>query len=174
MTTSPWDEDLVTWDTQPGTTTDHQVALPASTAPDEDYLDIDVRQLVQDMVDDPLHGHGFELLLQTEEHYRMLTFWSGECPMPAKRPRLAVCYMRPMGMASAAPTAAPLQLYPNPASDRVTIVPPAGVPVDLFDAQGRRVRTFRASAAPITVEGLPAGTYVVHAGMATTRLVVTP
>lgn len=176
--TSPWDEDLVTWNTQPGTTADHQVALPASTAPDEDYLDINVTQLVQDMVDDPLHGHGFELRLQTEEYYRKLNFWSGECPQPSKRPRLDVCYARAAGVASVAPAAPALQVYPNPAGDRVTIAPPAGAVVDILDAQGRMVRTFRASLAPFQVEGLPAGTYVVRAtlreGMATARLVVTP
>src|SRR5262249_35786347 len=48
--TSTWDEMTVTWNTQPTTTTQNQVTLPPSTSATQDYTNIDVTALVQDMV----------------------------------------------------------------------------------------------------------------------------
>ncbi len=47
--TSSWSESTVTWNTQPTTTTQNRVSLPSSISPTEDYLNIDVTTLVQDM-----------------------------------------------------------------------------------------------------------------------------
>ncbi len=102
--TSPWDENTVTWNTQPATTTVDQVSVPASVSPTEDYT-IDVTTLVQDIVNDPANSFGFELLLKTEAYYRRLNFCSSDNTNPLLRPRLEVHFT-----ASSAPIYIPLNL----------------------------------------------------------------
>src|SRR3569832_892563 len=46
--TSHWNENTVTWNTQPTSTNVHQAAMPQDTFPFEDYV-VDVTQIVQDM-----------------------------------------------------------------------------------------------------------------------------
>jgi hypothetical protein len=91
----PWTLDSVTWDNQPASSEEARVALPESTAADEDYLDVDVGQQVQAMVDDPAHAFGFLIKLQDEAYYRRLNFASSEHPNPAKHPKLSITYQTP-------------------------------------------------------------------------------
>jgi gliding motility-associated-like protein len=88
--TSPWNEGTVTWNTQPSTTVQSQVTLPATTIPTLDYLNINVTALVQDMVNDPQNSHGFMLKLQTEQYYRIMNFCSSDHPDPTKHPSLNI------------------------------------------------------------------------------------
>ncbi|MFH1320788.1 MAG: DNRLRE domain-containing protein [Bacteroidota bacterium] len=90
--TSPWDEMTVTWNTQPAITTVNQVILPQSTSPNEDYLNIDVTALVQDMIDNPSSSFGFMLRLQTEIEFRALIFASSDNADPTNWPKLEICY----------------------------------------------------------------------------------
>jgi hypothetical protein len=62
--TENWEENIVTWNTQPASTTQHQVILPQSTNYMQDYLDIDVTLLTQDMQKD--NNYGFLLRLANE------------------------------------------------------------------------------------------------------------
>ena len=66
-----------------------------------------------------------------------------------------------------APTAERLVVYPNPASDRITVeASGAGQEAVLYDLLGRAVRRARmvAGKAVLDVSRLPAGVYVVRAG----------
>jgi PKD repeat protein len=91
--TEPWDEATVTWFNQPATTEENQVILPQSTSPEQDYIDIDARDLFQDMVNDPENSYGFLFRIQTEEMYRRMFFASSDYDDPAKWPKLEIIYM---------------------------------------------------------------------------------
>src|SRR5688572_658653 len=91
--TSPWAESTVTWDTQPTTTVQNQVVLPASTSNNQDYPNIDVTALVQDMVNNPSQSFGFMLRLQSELFYRSLLFASSDHLNSALRPKLEISYL---------------------------------------------------------------------------------
>lgn len=93
---TPWNEHTVTWFTQPVATLYHEVSIPASTGPHDDYINIDVTQLVQDMIDSAQSSYGFEIRLVSEEYYRALVFASSDCADPALRPRLEVSYTLPV------------------------------------------------------------------------------
>ncbi len=93
--TSPWEENTVTWNTQPSATTVNQVSLHASNSVDEDYLDIDVTLLVQDMVNDPDNSHGFLFRLQNESYYRRLNFRSSDYSDSSKHPTIVITYYVP-------------------------------------------------------------------------------
>ena len=90
--TSPWNENTVTWNTQPSSTVLNQVILPQSTSPTQDYLNVNVTNLVQDMLINQNSSYGFILSLQTEEVHRRLNFCSSDYPNPMFHPKLEVIY----------------------------------------------------------------------------------
>lgn len=73
-----WNENSVIWWTQPDITFENQILLPPSISSSQDYVNIDVTNLIQDMIDDPDNSYGFQLRMVTEEIYRSLTFASGD------------------------------------------------------------------------------------------------
>jgi PKD repeat protein len=89
----PWDEHTVTWYNQPQATSVNQVTLPASTSGTQDYPDVEVTQLIQDIVNDPENSHGILFRLQVEEMYRRMFFASGDHVDPMLRPKLEVVYL---------------------------------------------------------------------------------
>jgi hypothetical protein len=90
--TDAWSETGVTWVNQPSTTTLHQALLPASTSATQNYNNIDVTDLVQDFVNDPLMNYGMMLQLATESSYRSLVFASSDNQDSTIHPKLEVTY----------------------------------------------------------------------------------
>lgn len=93
--TAPWSEADVTWANQPTADSTRALRIPASTAPDQDYIDLDVRNLVQEMVYFPDANYGFMLRLVHEHPYHGLTFASSDHPDVAQHPRLVIRYRSP-------------------------------------------------------------------------------
>ncbi len=91
--TSSWDEMTVTWNTQPTTTTGNEVTLAQSISNTQDYPDIDVTALVQDMVNNPSTSFGFMIRLITESYYRSLLFASSDNADSTNWPKLEICYV---------------------------------------------------------------------------------
>lgn len=85
-----WDEHTVTYNNQPDVTEENQVILPASTVVNEDYLNIDVTALVNDML--TTNNYGFLLKLQNEEITNALTFCSSDYYDSNKHPVLIIEY----------------------------------------------------------------------------------
>ncbi len=94
--TSSWGESTATWNNQPTTSTTNRITLAQSTSTTQDYLNIDVATLVQDMVTNPSTNYGFMLKLATESTYRSIQFGSSDHPNSSKRPKLEVSYYIPM------------------------------------------------------------------------------
>jgi hypothetical protein len=88
-----WDETTVTWDNQPSTTSLNQVTLPQSISQTQDYTNIDVTNMVQDMVDNPATSFGFLLRLVDETPYKQLTFASSDNMDPNILPKLEINYL---------------------------------------------------------------------------------
>lgn len=94
LITEPWEESVVTWNSQPATTTDDQVYLPPSTDPYQDYTDIDVTTLVNHLYSEPESYHGIMLRLINESYYRCLLFASSDyMDTISMRPLLEVTYV---------------------------------------------------------------------------------
>lgn len=163
--TTPWSEATVTWNSHPAVTTVNQVALPGTSDPWLNYLNIDVSALVQDMIDDPANSFGFLLRQQDETYYRRLNFCSSEHPDHTRWPRLRVCHTFPTGvLAEHRPV--PVHLAPNPANDQC-IVDAGDAVIDrleLFDATGRVCAVQRPAHSRATMElsALPPGPYIVQ------------
>ena len=93
--TSTWNENTVTWNTQPTTTTVNQILIPKTTSQwnwnftnNSDNL----RAMIQDMVSNPNTNHGFMFKLQDETIYRAINFVSSDHENPALWPELTVTY----------------------------------------------------------------------------------
>lgn len=115
--TTAWDESTVTWNNQPATTTQNRVALPASTSPTQNYTDIDITALMQDIHNNPTSGYGIMLKLQNETTFRRLNFCSSDHSNPSLRPKLYICYTIPnISIKDVAPINN-FNVYPNPAGD---------------------------------------------------------
>lgn len=90
--TQAWDESTVTWSNQPTTTTSNVVVLPKSSAPAQDYVNINVTSPVQYWHSNPSQNYGWMLKLQTEQTYRSLKFTSSDGSISSDWPKLEVCY----------------------------------------------------------------------------------
>jgi hypothetical protein len=139
--TSYWSESTVTWNTQPTVSSLHETMLNQSVAQDQDYLNINVASLVQDMVNNPTTSFGFRLALVDEVVTSSLAFCSKEYPDPTKRPTLFVEYRLPSSSVSEL-TYEEFVLYPNPAQNMLHLSFPNASQnrrITCVDIQGKRV-----------------------------------
>ena len=90
--TTPWTENTVTWNTSPSITTQNQDTLPPSTSTGENYTNINVTALVQDMINNPSSSYGFMISMQETLIYRRLIFASSDNTDSTKHPKIVVTY----------------------------------------------------------------------------------
>lgn len=159
--TSQWSENQVTWNTQPTISTLHEKLLNQSIAPDQDYLDIDVKTLVQDMTDNPNNSFGFELSLIDEVVTTNLSFCSGEYPNTAKRPTLEIEYRLATGLDEIAQVA--YSIFPNPSLGHLSISFEQNDTrmIHIHDQQGKIVQSIKSNEATTILQTdlLAAGIY---------------
>jgi hypothetical protein len=149
--TSPWNDNTVTWNTSPTATSVNAVVLSSSSASSQDYLGVDVTQLVQDMINDPDGSFGFLIRLQIEDPSRGLFFCGRGFSDASKRPRLTIKYDQDISVPEQQAQVM-LNARPNPCA-RGTWVNFSGLQNDLtFDLVDRLGR--------VVIQGglLPAGT----------------
>ena len=139
--TSNWDESTVTWNTQPTVSNVNEILLSQSNATNQDYLNMNVSNLVQDMVNNPTTSFGFRLALVDEVVTSSLAFCSKEFANPAKRPTLFVEYRLPSSSLSDF-TFEEFAMYPNPAQNTLYLSFPNAEQnrrITCVDAQGKRI-----------------------------------
>lgn len=90
---SAWNDNTVTWNTQPATDNSHVINMPASTSRDQKY-DVDVTAFIKDQVANPSLYHGFMMSLSNESKYRCIIFYSSRCIYPAFYPELNITYTK--------------------------------------------------------------------------------
>ncbi len=142
---SAWDEQTVTWNTQPTLDTNYKTLLPPSANSQQDYI-IDVRSLVQKMVSDPPANYGMMLKLTNETYFRSLTFCSSDHVDPARRPRIEVCYMIPTNIQENISTIE-FSISQNPELNLITVYRTIdfekGTTLYLYDLGGKLLRQFQ-------------------------------
>jgi hypothetical protein len=115
--TSNWDEHTVTWNNQPTVSNLNKVTLPATTSAHQNFLNINVTALVQDMRLHPT-SFGFRLKLTTEEEFRKLIFASSDNTTASLRPKLVITYTVPAPrIENSVSSTLSFELFPNPAKD---------------------------------------------------------
>lgn len=91
VTGGNWNENTLTWNTMPATTTTNQDTIPASTNQWNYNTSVDVTKLVAAMVRSG-KNYGFCLRQVNEESYRILEFSTSEAATPSLRPQLVIRY----------------------------------------------------------------------------------
>ena len=88
--TEQWEENEVTWNTQPLFDASAYIYIPTNNS----YvsIDIDVTDLILDRLSAGHEFYGFLLKHVLEAEYRSMTFFSSDGPVPSLRPRLAITY----------------------------------------------------------------------------------
>ncbi|MDQ3019952.1 MAG: DNRLRE domain-containing protein [Bacteroidota bacterium] len=97
---TPWDENNVTWNTQPEYSTLHKITIPPTNDPNQDYPNLDVTQMVRDMFSHPNESYGFMLVTNTEWFfwYRSMNFAPSTVSDTLKRPLLQITYDNPLAV----------------------------------------------------------------------------
>jgi hypothetical protein len=90
--TQDWDANQVTWNKQPQYTIINQAVVPETHEPDQDYLSIDLTDILKDMADNPNNNFGFMLGLENEKYYRRVCFASFHHFDKGKKPKLEIKY----------------------------------------------------------------------------------
>jgi hypothetical protein len=116
---APWNPAATGWNNQPLTTTSNQKTLPQSSSTVQNYV-VDVKDFVQDWVNNPAGNYGMLLRLQTEQYYNSMIFNSGSAP-DDKTPKLVICYEIP------SPCSNGLQI--RPANGVIDITGISGIPI---------------------------------------------
>lgn len=91
---TPWDEQTVTYNTEPLVTTLNRVSVLSTDSINQDF-EINVTPLVNDMFANPANSHGFRMSLQTESYYRRLGFCSSDNQDPGKWPEITLTFTAP-------------------------------------------------------------------------------
>jgi hypothetical protein len=176
--TSSWNESTVNWNNQPSTTNTNQVGLLAAESGYQNFLNIDVTELVKDMVADPANSFGFLMQLQNEEALRRLGFSSSDYSAPQKHPKLEICYTPMVAVDDFKDANAALSFYPNPAADWLNITSDkpvtASLNIRMMDAYGRIVFDQDVMAGdPIYIGQLSSGIYFIKATVGKDQSVMT-
>ena len=139
--TGNWSESMVTWNSQPTVSNVNEILLNQSSATNQDYLNINVANLVQDMVNNPTTSFGFRLALVDEVVTSSLAFCSKEFANSAKRPSLLVEYRLPSSSVSEFKYAQ-FAMSPNPVENILHISFPNVAQnrlITCIDVQGKQV-----------------------------------
>lgn len=92
--TQAWDESVVTWNTQPSTTSTGRIWVGASTSTNENRQ-VNIASLVQGWVNDPANNFGMKMLLENEAYWRARTYASSDHSNSSLRPKLVITYTPP-------------------------------------------------------------------------------
>lgn len=88
--TTQWDENSVTWNTQPSVSNEGKIALPESISDMQDY-EIDITNYIISKLNSE-SVYGLMIKLDIEEPYRRLMFGSSDHTDSLKRPKLEITY----------------------------------------------------------------------------------
>ena len=88
----PWNENHVTWNTQPKITHENEILIHKSEYPYQDYENIDITQLVRDELKNPKESFGFGMSVKEAKRYNCLIFASSDNPNPELHPKIVVNY----------------------------------------------------------------------------------
>ena len=117
---TPWTETTINWNNQPNTSNLNQVFLPQTTSGTQNFPNMDVSGMVQDMINNPGVSDGFMLKMANEIPYGRMIFASGDNPDTTLLPTLDICYYT---LPTSIPTleTSSFEVFPNPSTSDIYI-----------------------------------------------------
>ena len=152
--TQDWSETAITWNNKPSTTEVNQQTITRSTSNTQDYLDLNVTALVQDMVDSSSNSYGFMLKMLNEVTFKGLTFASSEHPDTNLHPKLEITYNTLAGINDANKADEIFTAYPNPAKEFIIIRFNDNLPnnISIVDINGKLVKSQKIDSKKTTID----------------------
>ncbi|MCX6275783.1 MAG: DNRLRE domain-containing protein [Bacteroidetes bacterium] len=153
--TQTWDENTVTWNNQPATTTQDEVIIPQSTSSSQDYT-LDIKAIVQASVQNPSTSFGFMISEINEvNYYNSLIFGSSDAADANIHPKLKVCYTPTTAISEN--NFSTLSIYPNP-SGHSFVISDSGHSIDqveVYNMLGEMIiiQKGRGNSIPISIDG---------------------
>ncbi len=138
----PWDENRVTWNTQPKITHENEVLIHKSEYPYQDYENIDVTQLVRDELRKPKESFGFMMSVKEAKKYNCLIFSSSDNPNPELHPKLVINYTTGKNKNSH---------FEKKRSDKYIVI--------IYNEKGEEIKRVKGAASFDKISGLESGTY---------------
>jgi len=140
-----WDEETVTWNNQPETTSLNQLSLLPSDNDMQDYINIDVTDQVVDMHGSPDSNHGISLRMANETNpYRAVIFASSDHPTVSLHPKLEVTWT--ISSSTEKEASADVRIIPNPNAGHFSLQwtdnKSVNYVVELFDLLGNIVSAY--------------------------------
>ena len=163
--TTNWDPATVTWNTQPNSDTVHEVVLPESVSQWQDYLNIDVTDLIRDLYETPDSYTGLMIKLKTEISYRRLVFRSAFQVDSVKSPTLKITYSG-VGINELSDEGY-LSITPNPAISKFSIKRGSCLneaSIEIYNSLGKKIMNDKFSCGDKNKEiilDVSSGTYLV-------------
>ncbi len=121
MITEEWEEETTTWNNQPAVDENFSVSLSESLNSDQDYIDIDVSELIEHMINNPDSGFGLMIKLADETGRRSMQFASSNAADANLHPTLKICYEIPLSSKDISTSSDELNIYPNPTTGHFSI-----------------------------------------------------
>lgn len=120
--TTAWNKATMNWNNQPPYTTSNAVTLAQSLSDVQDYLDINVTDLVADMMVSGNNGFMIKMINEAN-YYNSLIFHSSHSTTANKRPKLFIKYhLKPTDIGEVERKSnVAVQLFPNPCKDYLNI-----------------------------------------------------
>lgn len=130
---------------------------------------MDVRDLVQDMIDYPNESFGFQLSLKEEQYYRKMIFASSDNNQASLHPKLDICYTieTSTNKAGDMPADCPFNVFPNPSNESISIklsdcFTSQKITLEIYSLQGKLLKTINRLNFPthqLNVSNFPKGSY---------------
>jgi hypothetical protein len=119
-----WTENGITWNNQPSTTTINQVVLNSTGGTTQNYLDIDVKDMVSDIFSSSNGNNGFMLRMENEtDFFRAAVFASSDHPNANLHPEINICWQSITSVNDFSNSKYNLKfsVYPNPNNGRFNL-----------------------------------------------------
>ncbi|MBX2904410.1 MAG: DNRLRE domain-containing protein [Taibaiella sp.] len=168
---SPWDTATLTWGTQPSFTTANGDTLLQSTTWTQDYVNVNITELIKDAYLYGNHGFLFKHLQEVNTLNSMIFYSPYSYTIDTnKTPRLKIKYTYPTSVIKQEQKGLQVEVFPNPANSVVSFKIDKAVgeilTVSLIDCTGRvfAINTIRDNAVSVTssidINGYPRGVYI--------------
>jgi hypothetical protein len=139
--TENWNYTSVNWDNQPATTIENQIELSQSSSPTQDYLQVDVLEMINIMRNTPNNNFGFMIKLENEVFYNNMIFASSDFTDANKHPSIEICYEILNSTLYNAKNNDLFRIFPNPITDlsKITLINAGNEPylLKIIDIYGK-------------------------------------
>lgn len=164
-----WSESELSWDNQPEVSDESIVLVSSSNIFDQDYLDIDVTQVVKDMLANNEESFGFFFKLANEDpdlDNRNVVFASSNHPDESLHPKLVI-YTQDYSGKDEYPEMSALKVYPNPGAGVFNIQLPDDYytgELQIFDNYGNLIKVININSniSQVDLSGLTRGVYYLN------------